>query len=349
MSRIFSRSPYIVEVDETGQTSSRIELFLWNSGSQPSNPQYTLSKNIPASNVTKTIYNISPYIREYFNFNEYDGVSGATDSNFYVNGKFIIHVTDESGESELSSLTFKAFDGFGTYEEGSNPDLGRIMLSENTYTYFKDSNYTDQDKLVGTITIDSRIGEKVRYTSLITQDVVETTAPSTSVTDYTRVTPTHRSEGDKVEYFQVDGTLLWTAIFKPVEECKYTPIYIDYINKFGAWARLYMYKTSKESFSVKSKDYKFMSSSLTNYDTKEGQVKQFNINGKEKITTNSGWVHESFANELKELLVSERILLNNRPAKCITNSLDIQSGLNDKTISYSLEFEFNNDFINSVL
>ena len=39
-----SRSPHIITIDETNQTETRIELYLWNTGSQPASPQYTLSK-----------------------------------------------------------------------------------------------------------------------------------------------------------------------------------------------------------------------------------------------------------------------------------------------------------------
>ena len=92
-----------------------------------------------------------------------------------------------------------------------------------------------------------------------------------------------------------------------------------------------------------------MQSDLVNYSVLEGQRKQFNVNGKESIKTNSGWVSDEFGNQLKQLLVSERILVNNRPAKCMTTSLDIQKGINDNTMSYALDFEFNNDYINSVV
>ncbi len=67
---IFARSPYIVEISETGQEGSKVQLFIWNgTGSAPANPQYTLDKLIPASNNVKTYYNISPYIREYITWN----------------------------------------------------------------------------------------------------------------------------------------------------------------------------------------------------------------------------------------------------------------------------------------
>ena len=69
MSRIFTRSPYIVEINETGQVSTRVELYIWNDDiTEPTSPQYVLSKDIPASNLPSTTYNISSYIREYISF-----------------------------------------------------------------------------------------------------------------------------------------------------------------------------------------------------------------------------------------------------------------------------------------
>ena len=69
-----SRSPYIIEIDEPLQTGSKIELFLWNTGSVPASPQYTLDKLIPASNSTATYYNISPYVREYFDLTKWSDI-----------------------------------------------------------------------------------------------------------------------------------------------------------------------------------------------------------------------------------------------------------------------------------
>ena len=67
---IFARSPYIVEISETGQDGSKLEVFIWNgTGAAPASPTYTLTKLIPASNNVKTYYNISPYIREYLSWN----------------------------------------------------------------------------------------------------------------------------------------------------------------------------------------------------------------------------------------------------------------------------------------
>ena len=70
-----SRSPYIIEVDDATQTGSKIELFL-AADVGTINPTYTLSKLIPASNNTKTFYNISPYVREYYSFTTWQNATG---------------------------------------------------------------------------------------------------------------------------------------------------------------------------------------------------------------------------------------------------------------------------------
>jgi hypothetical protein len=67
MANIFARSPYLIKIDEAGQSGSKVELFLSNTTFSV-NPQYTLSKLIPASNNLETLYDISPYIREYISF-----------------------------------------------------------------------------------------------------------------------------------------------------------------------------------------------------------------------------------------------------------------------------------------
>jgi len=42
MPNIFARSPYIIEINEAAQTSSKVEIFIWNgTGSAPSTPTYT--------------------------------------------------------------------------------------------------------------------------------------------------------------------------------------------------------------------------------------------------------------------------------------------------------------------
>ena len=92
-----------------------------------------------------------------------------------------------------------------------------------------------------------------------------------------------------------------------------------------------------------------MQSSFANYNTLEGQRKVFNTNGKKNIKVNTDWVDESYNELLQQLMLSERILINNYPAKLNTKSTELFKNINQKLINYQLEFEFSYDIINSVI
>ena len=47
--------------------------------------------------------------------------------------------------------------------------------------------------------------------------------------------------------------------------------------------------------------------------------------------------------------MSERILVDNKPAVCKTKTLDVQKSINNHMINYSLEFEFAYNTINAVI
>jgi len=131
---IFARSPHIITIAETGQTGSKIELFIWNgTGSAPADPQYTLSKLIPATNNLITEYNISPYIREYITWTirqtPYNSFS-ASQTTQYVNVKIKRYKLASGAYTLLDTTDYKGYDGFGYYEEGYNPTLNYDILHE---------------------------------------------------------------------------------------------------------------------------------------------------------------------------------------------------------------------------
>ena len=137
--------------------------------------------------------------------------------------------------------------------------------------------------------------------------------------------------------------------FISVCEPKYTPVVIDFINKYGAWQKEFFFKASKTNIAIESNDYNVMQSSVSNYDTSQGQKRSFNTNGKETIMVNSGYVTEDFSDNIKELLMSERILVDSKPAICKTKSLELMKNINNHMINYSLEFEFAYNSINNVI
>jgi hypothetical protein len=353
---ILARSPYIISVDEVGAVGSKINIYLWNgTGSAPSTPQYTLSKDIPASNITLMTYDVSPYIREYFDLttfqNIYNSITNTTNTH-WCNVKIERFKRVGTTYTLLTTLTTTAVDGYGYYNDEYNPDSGNVLLREDTYYYLYDSTAnlaTDTLKRAGQITIDGSINWYVRYTNLNSGLVQQLTFVDTRIKSVYRVYPTWYADGNLVEVFNASNVLQWSGTFMPKEECKYTPVVIDYINKFGGWSRDFFFKASYDTFEVENSEYNLMQSDLVDYDILQGQRKVFNANGKEKIRVNTGWVNENWKESLKEIMLSERVLLDNKPVKINTKQTDLNKHINMNLINYTLEFEYAYDTINSVV
>ena len=358
-----ARSPYIVEIDETNQTATKVKLYLWTTGSQPPDPQYTLEKLIPSSNITATYYNISPYVREYFTMGGYDYDTAnffdtATSTNYLVNYHIEKFKTIGGVESSAGTETGQFVNGYSEYMEGQNTVKQDVLLDEGTYLYHYDSSFsaTQRNALAGSFDADLAVGEKIRYTNLSTGATQEYTISAAGVKVFGRVYTGWLSVGNKVEMINTSAAVVWTATFKPVCEPKYSPIVVDFVNKYGSWSRMFWFKVNKRTTTVKSNEYKFNPQTLPYSPTSDGgQIKQFNKTGNESIKLNSGFVNDGYAEYIQQLILSEHVTVldfdtntNALPAKVKTQSLVKQTGLNDGTMNYTLDFDFAFDLINNV-
>jgi hypothetical protein len=357
-----ARSPHIIEISESGQTGSKIELYL-GSDIGTANPTYTLSKLIPASNKIETFYNISPYIREYFNFTKWQNATGLTynqdTSSDYIIDYELKKFKSVSGVySQVGSTITGTFsDGFGYFEDGYNPAAPSVLLDEGTYLYNYDASIsTAQNNGVwGSFDVQMSIGESIRYTDLSDGSQITYVAASDGVKSFARVYLTYAPNGNKVEYI-VGGTTRWTGYFKPQCEPKYQPVVIDFVNRHGSWSRIFFQKAKKRSIQVKANEYKLNPNTIPYVSQDVRQVQEFNINATETIKLNTGWVNDGYAEYLQQLMLSEKVLIcdyeNNTdyaPVKVKTKSLQKQTGLNDGMMNYTLDFEFAYDMINNVM
>ena len=354
---IFARSPYIITIAESGQEGSKVELFIWNgTGSAPASPQYTLSKLITATNNLNTYYNISPYIREYITWNTRQtpySTFSASQTTQWCNVQVKRYKLDAGVYTLLDTTTYKGFDGFGYYEEGYNPTLTNdILHEEGTYLYAYDSNFdpsTNANYKGGFIMVQSGTSYKAKYTNLVTGATFTQTLTNNQLTDVMRLYVNYYDDGNKLEILDTSNAVLWTGIFKPYLNCKYVPVVCDFVNKYGCWQRTWFFAANNNTFSFENTEYNTMQSSFADYNVLEGQRKMFNTNGKKSIKVNTDWVAEEYNDLLKQIMLSEKILINNYPAKLNTKSTELFQSINTKMINYQLEFEFAYDVINSVV
>lgn len=352
MANIFARSPYLIRIAESGQNGSKVELFISNTTSFSGSPQYTLSKLIPASNNEETLYDISSYIQEFISHSACSTSGDAqavTPTSQYANVRVKRYKLLGSTYTLLNTVDYKAFNGYGYYEDNVNYNLGDYGLSSQPNHYYLPTQYA------GKIRINVGANFTVVYENLI--DGTQTTlvlGATANVFDIPRVRTANVNDGNIVTIKNASSVPQASYVFFPIEECKYTPVIIDFVNKFGAWQREFFFKASNDTFSVENTEYNLMQtfttvSSVTTYNALEGQRKVFNANGKKSIKVNTGWVDETWSEVLKQIMLSERILIDNKPAKINSKSTELFKHINTKQINYSLDFEFTYDAINSVI
>ena len=331
MKKIFIRSPYFIEVDEVAQTSAKIELFFWNKGTtEPTTPNYTLSKNVPSASQTKLYWNISNYAKGFIK--PIASVIVTTPTEEDVNTWCYMKVKRYSDNVLLDTETFVCLNGYSLYSDGYNYSttdaivpLVNTDIKLYTHTGFNyinvwleadDYNWSGNDDYLFSVTSDGLW--KLNY-------------------DYD---PYTLSINGGVRQFTINTEQLC--------EPKYTPITCTFINRFGGWQYLTFFKANTQAINVTSKDYNLLPSSI-DYNTYVGQKQRYNFQGKRTIKCNTGWVDENYQELIQDLLLSEVVLLDNKPAIVKSQSFDIKTSLKDKNINYEIEFEFNYGLINDVV
>ena len=361
---IYIRSPYIIEVNQPSNIGSKIDIYIWNNGdTPPTTPTYTLSKKIPSPTNLQMTYNVSHYVKEFIGWTYNDLAYNLTNDNppdtewCYIKVSTYYETLGVPFEL-IDTKTWIAFDGYGYYEEGYNPELDVYGLNEGTYYYKYDASDptgTDYLNRFGDIRVIPTEDYEFMWTNL---DTLATQSYVITALDVSgkpvlltyAVYPLYSEEGNKLEYKDDLGVVLKTWYFKPITECRYTPVTIDFVNQLGAWQRVWFFKASIQSLSVSKDEHNLYKRDLINYDINTPQRRQFNVNGTRKIKLNTGWVEQTF-NELvlKPLMLSEEIRLDKQPVKLLTNSTELFENINKKVINYELEFETAFDIINTVV
>lgn len=320
-----------------------LKLYVYDgtSGSYTSSDlKYTINKN-KISSQDNIIFEISELVRDHLTHNFNNDYNSTT--------KWVTAVTNlyDANEVEFSSgspvtNTYLALDGYGYFEDGINPQLSDNILISNTTIYLPEDTAGKLPILaegVGKVTIDST-DTQITDSGNTNQKIQYVTIPANS---------------DEVKIYDTDDTtLLSTITVKNLCEPKYTPYKVTFVNKHGAYQDIYFFKKAVESMSVSDETYKAntINTSTVTYPTNKGQQERYNVRAKKSISLNTGFVNENFNEAIEELLLSENVWIRwenkTLPVLVKTKSLQYKTGLNDKIINHTLNFEFAFDKINNI-
>ena len=146
---------------------------------------------------------------------------------------------------------------------------------------------------------------------------------------------------------------------KKVNECKFNPLNTIFYNKYGALQGMWFFKKSTTNINITSEQFKNNILDLENsggtpsYALSKHQEKKFMVNGKESITMNTGFYPENHNEVVRQMLLSEQVWADDTsnvlPINLKSNTLQFKKSVNDKLITYTVQFDYAFDKINNIL
>ena len=347
MGKINVRSPYFINLATTNLTSAKLEIDIYTgvaNTSWQSSPQYTLNSTAVSAKVN---FEISELVKDYIQ-TEFDGSFPSTPvaiteaTTIFVD--YRVTETLITPQTPVDVLGERAFYGYGYFEDGANPVLDNFVLQSNT-RILKNTNATV------TIPVDNTIA-----TSLVwkyqgsTVSTIAIPAQAKIQDQITYVTNTGNFNVDQAEIST--GAKSLTINIDSYEKCKYTPIKLIFINKFGAYQEIWMFANSILSMSTTEDRYK--SNILTNgtYNTYDPQIKLLTKNGNQRLTLNSDYYPESYNEVFRQLFLSEKVWIDYEGQTLGVNienkQITYKTSLTDSLINYTIDVSFAFDTINNI-
>ena len=377
---INTRSPYYVSTSISNTAYTTLDIYIWEgSVTSTTTPKYILKK-YAISGSTWVSYEISELVRDYIDTifdGDYNGQSVWYKStiNVYNSSNVLI--------STINSSTQSAFDSYSYFEEGESFNIGlksllmsnkeMFVLADNvfripihtlnnpTILFLKDGQVVSSQTLSGTtesstqvkyISIDGITGNYDSFKSRVLEDN-GTFEDSKCLQDF--LDEFEIGEVDTIRVSDSNGTETIKVI--TLDECKYEPKKVTFVNKFGVLQDMFFFKKSVEKMTVKKESYKANTrNQYDSYSISSHVNREFNVVGNESISLSSGFLSEEYNEVFKQLMLSEKVWVTNvtdtdvqvLPINVKTSDITYKTSLNDKLVEYTIEFDNSFDTINNI-
>lgn len=320
------RSPYYVIVDDSPTATAEVKIWT-GERDLATNVNYTLTKDSVGGYGQ---FEIAELIRDYLDIS-FDG----TYNSYAV-------WTRVNAQDRVIAL-----DGYTSFADGVNAQGNTKQLISNSTIWipegvdvripvFAQSSYT--------VTFKDGI-------ATINQVSISSQTNTNALINYATSTI---EEGENISTIEISGGD--TITVRQMECSKYDAYKVVFVNKHGALQDLYFFKKSVKSIATNKESYKANVITLADevsYDTTSHQYNDFNVLGREKIALSTGYVSEDYNEPIKEMMLSEKVWMVTPddvviPVNVGTAQTTFKTSLNDKLVSYDIEFEYAHDAINNV-
>ena len=274
----------------------------------------------------------------------------------------------ESDGTLIGSATttnYLAQEGYNDFKDGVNYTTEPIAMISGSYIQYNKGDYIY-------LPVNAERVNNVYFKnngSTISTYGVSDDGDANQKIDYAYYLTTSQ-EIDEIQ-IQYDGDPTTSITVKEIEECKYPVHKIVFLNRWGALQDLFFFKKSTESLESRSESFQssifkarqvYYTERLEQcdenynynvYSTTAHAKKTFNANATESISLNTGFVPESMNPYYEELMVSEYVWLVDSanvvyPVNLKDSSFTYKTGLNDKLINYTMNFEKSFALVNNI-
>jgi len=386
MNHIYTLSPYFVTKTNALQVSCTLELYVYLGTANlawTSSVTYTLEST---SIDTISTFEISSLIKdsipslfrgEYIDASMSTGDADEICTTIWVDYR-TTQVLSVGADIVLDTLGVLAHYGYGFFEQGSNPNFeNACMLSNNVILK------PDDSPLRIPINVDyaSSVSFISGSTSLFTYSVPAQTQASKQVLYITNATGDFNDYEERVieddgffessiclsaflndtttypvtkVFVEDDNGDVEELIIQNQTECKYDPIKISFLNKFGAIQDLWFFKNNMKNLKT-GRTTQYKANILTpsgTYNISDHQDTLLIKNGEEAIKLNSGWYPEENNVAFQELMLSTKVWIeyNNETLGVILKDSNFvfKNALTNRLFQHQMTFEFAFNKINNV-
>jgi len=370
MSKINVRSPYFINIPTSATATATLKLRIYegNLSTSISGFQYEITSTAINSSIT---FEISELVRDYIE-NNFDG--DYTNSAKWLRYQYTWSDGSTGGGASSDAAIF---DGYGYFEDGSNPQNLQSALQSNTTIFTNDFaninipihvtedttvSYLKDGEIIFTkdLVYSTNSADQVQYVqnSSLDADVFKKRVDAIADTTVEAFNCVKNIASDVYQEFDADsiyidkGGVIEVIKIEEVEECKYNPYKVTFVNKFGALQDLWFFKRSNLSLQTKEESYKANIVTDGTYSINSRQKTVFNKTGMERLQLNTGFYPESYNEVFRQLTLSEEVWIeydgNTLPITVLSSSLNYKTSVNDKLINYTIDVEFANNKINNI-
>jgi len=389
MAIINTRSPHYVGLANVNIAYATLDIEVYSGNKNngySGNPQYSLRKQLIAGDA-KIFFEVSELIRDYLDI-KFSGFYFDSDQLHTCKWVRMIKTSFNSNGGQLTQATSTdlVIDGYSYFEEGNFYSYtGKNILMSNREVFALDDNiyriplyigeevsvaFLRDGEIVGTYTNAGGSllnSEQVAHISIngisaydsFTSRIVKLNGEfenNKCISQYLNTLSIGKV--DTIHIGNTDGTLDIINV-KTIDECRYEPKKITFVNKFGVLQDMYFFKKMVEKMTTKRESYKSNILNLqqsNDYNIYEHTKRDFNISANESMTLSSGFLSESYNEVFKQLMLSEKVWITNRtdtsekvlPINIKTSDITYKTSLNDKLVEYTIEFDNSYNVLNDI-